>query len=292
MRFSRIGSCFIIIGAYLLIRLTPIAIRSGFKSPILALIISILLTAVTMLIQLAYAASIVRLRLKPSKAALIALGSGLIVTVILYVPGRYVHNAAFFHSPIGILTGFSLSLLKDIFLILFAATLGYLVSFIVREPNILLPAAFFAGIVDYWGVTSGPVAHWLDKAPGVVSKASVHMPPVVVQTASKVHVIESMIGMGDFLFFALFMGVLYRFNMNVKGSFWFGYGLLTAFMLLVTFSSWNIAIPALVPMGVAILATNAKNFNLKREELLAIVYVGILLLVGLLVAWFVMHKKL
>ena len=99
--------------------------------------------------------------------------------------------------------------------------------------------------------------------------------------------------MGDFLFFALFMSVLYKFNMNVKGAFWFGYGLLTAFILLVAFNKTEIAIPALVPLGLAILATNAKNVKFKREELFAILYVGIVVFIalGILVAWFMMYKK-
>lgn len=291
MRFSRVGTCFVIVGLYLVARIMPLALYKGFQNPMLAWLLSIGLTAVTMLVQLAYAVSIVRLKLPAKKAALLALASGVVAGSALYA--MYYMNV---HHPFhGGLTGFivfrTVDLLKDVFLILFATSLGYLISFIIREPNILLPASFFAGIVDYWGVTSGPVAHMLAKTPNIVSQASVHMPKVIVHSAHKVYAIDSMIGMGDFLFFALFMGALYRFNMNVKGAFWYGYALLTAFMLFVMFSSRGVAIPALVPMGVAILLTNAKNFKLNREELLAMLYVGILLFVGLIAMLFFTHGK-
>ncbi|MCL6630007.1 MAG: hypothetical protein K6U00_10450, partial [Armatimonadetes bacterium] len=61
-----------------------------------------------------------------------------------------------------------------------------------------------------------------------------------------------------------------------------GYALLTASMVLVMVVGG--AIPALVPMGLAIIASNIRLFKLNREELLATVYVGLILFVFLAIS--------
>ena len=166
---------------------------------------------------------------------------------------------------------------------LFAGLLGYTISFIVREKNILLPAAIFAALVDYWNVSWGPLSHILVDKPSVVAAAAVSMPAVSAGMPGMI------IGMGDFVFLSLFFGVLYRFRMNVKGTFWLGYGLLTASMLAVMY--FGSAFPALIPMSLAVVAANAKLFKLKREEQLAMVYVGALLLAALILMWIFMFRR-
>lgn len=277
MRFSRIGTCFAIAGAYLAIRLMPVLLRHAFQRPALALLVSLGLTVFTMLFQLGLVVSVVRLKVKPLTALLLCIASGAIVASVMLIPSHLVRGSVGFIATL---------LAHDLFLILFASCLGYLVSFIVREPNILLPATIFAGFVDYWGVTYGPVSKMLEKAPQVVEKASVHMPTVKVANV----MIASTIGMGDFMFMALFMGVLYRFSMNVKGAFWLGFVLLTVSMIAVMVAV-NLAVPALVPLGIAILVTNWRHLKLKREEVMATLYVGILLLLGLGVHVFFMYRK-
>jgi hypothetical protein len=86
----------------------------------------------------------------------------------------------------------------------------------------------------------------------------------------------TMIGMGDFVFLALYFSVLYRFAMNVRGTFWLGYVLLTASMLFVLSSG---VLPALIPVALAVIIANRRLFKLSRDEKLAIVYVGIFVVV-------------
>ena len=76
---------------------------------------------------------------------------------------------------------------------------------------------------------------------------------------------------------AFFFAVALRLNLNVRGTFWWMYGLLTATMLLVLFTEVNIA--ALVPMGLAVLIANFRFFRLKREEVFATAYAAALVLV-------------
>jgi len=262
MRFNRILVCIAVSLVYLAIRvlaLWPIDISSH----ALQFALAVVLTAVTMFFQLTLIFSVVRLRMTPLHTVLLTVCSGTLVALILYNPDLMMHVMGPF-LPLG----------HDLFLILFATSLGYFISFIIREPNILLPAVVFAGLVDYWGVSMGPVGNMVKNAPTVVAKASVAMPTVTLHGIR----VASMIGMGDFLFMALFLGVLYRFSLNAKGAFWLGFGLLTLAMLAVMATRIP-AVPALLPMGVAVLATNMKAFNLKRDEIFATLYVGIILLV-------------
>ena len=98
-----------------------------------------------------------------------------------------------------------------------------------------------------------------------------------------------MIGMGDFIFLALFFSVLFRLGMNVKGSFWLGYVLLTASMYVVVV--FGGALPALLPMGIAVIGANRRHFHLKRDEQLAMIYVGAILLAFLVVSGIFMFRK-
>ncbi|HEY3298733.1 MAG TPA: hypothetical protein VGK34_08775, partial [Armatimonadota bacterium] len=156
---------------------------------------------------------------------------------------------------------------RDLSLMLAAVPFGYLVSFIIKEPNILVPVALVAGIVDFWNVMVGPLGKVVEKHPAIVDKVSVHVPSVVRGLPAPT------IGMGDIVFLAMFFGVVYRFGMNAKSAFWLGYILLAVSLFAVLI--FPIAIPALVPMGIAIVISNFNRFKLKRDEILATVIVSV-----------------
>lgn len=161
--------------------------------------------------------------------------------------------------------------LRDLALILFAVSFGYTISGIIREPNILLPVAIFAAIVDSWSVNFGPLAILLASRPEVVEAAAVQVPAVGFDAP------VSMIGVGDFVFLALFFAVMYRFRMNVAGAFWLGFALLTVTMFLVIFVPWLSAVPALVPIAIAVVGANTGHLKLRRSEVLSVAIVGVLL---------------
>lgn len=240
-------------------------------SAIIFLTISIL-----MLLQLGFVVSLAGLKLQAKSAALISAGALCIFVGIIFLLMKA-------RITIPILLGLVLAF-KDLSLMLFAASMGYTISFIVREPNIIMPIALFAGLVDYWGVTAGPLSAILASRPEVLDAVSVHMPVPVINAPGTI------IGMGDFVFFALFFAVMYRFSLNVKGAFWLGYGLLTLTMFVVM--ALNIAIPALAPMGVAVIAANVGVVKLRREEKLATLYLGILLLAALVLLKWQIFKSL
>lgn len=256
-----VGTCIVLAAVYMTLIWTMTTVRIGNVGPLAANCLSIASVAILMLVQLAFAVSIVSLRMKVARSALAALVSAaLFVGIILLMKGEL-------RAPMAAVI--ALAGIQQLLLMAFAAFLGCTISFVVREPNILLPAMIFAALVDYWNVAVGPLVTIVEKKPAIVEAASVHMPSLVDGVPAM------MMGLGDFVFLALFFGVLFRFSMNVTGAFWAGYGFLTVSMLAVM--KLGGALPALVPMALAIAGTNARHFKLRREELLATVYVGVLL---------------
>lgn len=218
--------------------------------------------ALFMLLQLTIVRGGSGLSVKPRVAGLmipVFLGVAVALTVLLMT----VKLSAF-----GALLAFAI---RDIGLMFFALSLGYAISTIVREPNVLLPVAIFAALVDFWSVNYGPLGMLLATRPEVVEAAAVQMP--VVGRMMPV----SVIGVGDFVFLALYFAVMHRFRMNVRGAFWLGFFLLTLTMLAVILVDWLSAVPALVPIGIAVLVANRKHIRLKRDEVISTLLVGIVL---------------
>jgi len=269
MRFNRTGACLVIIGVYMIMRLVAPMIKPGRFSSIEVF----LAIAVLMLVQLSLVVSIAGLRLRVRSTALLCLASGILFVGALILVREIRHI-----SPWAVQ---SLEAFQDLLLMMTAGFLGCLAGLIIREPNIVLPIAMFAGLVDYWNVSLGPLGHIVEEKPSLISAVTVHMPTPMPGVPMV------MIGMGDFVFLALFFSVLFRLGMNVKGSFWLGYVFLTISMWVVIF--FQSAFPALLPMGVAVIGANRRHFKLKRDEQLAMVYVGAILLAFLVMSglfWF------
>ena len=88
---------------------------------------------------------------------------------------------------------------------------------------------------------------------------------------------------------AFFFAVVLRLNLNVRGTFWWMYGLLTATMLLVL-SLVGFSVAALIPMGLAVLIANGRYFRLKREEVFATLYAAALVLALVTGFYFYSHS--
>lgn len=268
MRLSRTGACLVIAGVYLVLRMALPFIRPTHFT----VLVAFLAVAVPMLVQLALVVSVAGLKISVRSTLLLGLASTALFVGMLML-NRHVAQTASYAIVLGAV--------KDLLLMLAAGFIGCIAGLMVREPNIVLPIAVFSGLVDYWTVTLGPLSHILETKPSVISAVAVHMPTPIPGVPFV------MIGVGDFVFLALFFSVLFRLGMNVKGSFWLGYALLTSAMYVVLV--FGGALPALLPMGIAIIGANRKSFHLGREEQLAMVYVGALLLAFLVMSgvfWF------
>ena len=270
MRLNRIGACLVMIGIYLIMRFMAPLIKPGHVGAL-----GVFLTiGVLMLVQLALVVSVAGLRLNARQTAPLCLASAFLFVGILLLT-RKIELAPWLLQVLGTF--------QDLFLMLAAGFLGCIAGLIVREPNIVLPIAVFAGLVDYWNVSLGPLGHIVETKPSLISAVTVHMP------TSMPGVPMLMVGMGDFIFLALFFSVLYRLGMNVKGSFWLGYVFLTATMYVVVV--FGGALPALLPMGIAVIGANRRHFQLKRDEQLAMIYVAAVLLAFLIMSGVFMFRR-
>lgn len=272
MRFGRAGTCLAVTGVYAAFRLAAAYIRPGHTRIGIMLLIGVISIALFMFLQLGVVVSFASIGMRMRNAFMVAAGS-LVAIVIAVVVARLKIHALL---PIT-------AVVTDLALMFAATSIGYMVSFIIKEPGVILPVAICAAFVDFWNVILGPLGQIVEKHPEIVDKVTVHMPTFIPGLPM------AMIGMGDVLFLALFFGALWRFSMNVKGAFWLGFALLTFSIYLVMFTPIP-ALPALVPMGIAIIASNWRNFKLKREELMATFYVAVVLLVLLVASAQFMHR--
>ncbi len=220
-----------------------------------------------MLLQLWLAQAIVAMRPRPLASGLAAVLCGVLFALCYWLSAPYGDN-----PPLG------LQFVQGLAVTLVCTFLGILLSPIIREPNVLLPVALVAMPIDYIGaMTAIGFTHAIvDKHPDFVHHVSVPVPGIggAVHHGGLHPII--FIGPGDVLFVAFFFAVVLRLNLNVRGTFWWIYGLLTATMLAVQVFGLNIA--ALVPMGLAVLLANFRYFKLKREEVFATLYAGLLVI--------------
>ena len=239
----------------------------------------IISTVLFMLLQLWLVQTVVHLKPRAGVSAVLTVAFLMLwVVTFLYVrphrPWSPSHNAPYF-------------ILRPLLLLLavtFGCTFfGILLSPIVREANVLLPVALVAMPIDYLGAMTpiGFTQNVVASNPAFVQSVSVPVPSVGGGgLIAGLHPI-SFIGPGDILFLAFFFAVVLRLGLNIRGTFWWMYGLLTLTMLIVQKAPDNSLlskIAALVPMGLAILIANRRYFQLKREEVFATLYAALLIL--------------
>ncbi|MDH7601391.1 MAG: hypothetical protein QHI38_04510 [Armatimonadota bacterium] len=165
-----------------------------------------------------------------------------------------------------------------------ACSLGYAVSLLVRDRNLLVPVVMFAAYIDFWTVTQGPVSTMLKKAPEVAMAVAAPIPAA----GTKVFAPQVLIGPGDFLFMALVFAAAHRLELDGSRNFWYVFIGMTVGMLAVLFGFLP-ALPALIVLAVCVLAANWKHFKLSRQEIISTAVVGLVLLASLPLVWSVIR---
>lgn len=236
----------------------------------LGVVIAVVLssTAAFMLLQLWLAFSVAAARPRP-----LVSGVGAVACVALFA-GFYTLSVPYGQNP-----PLVLQFLQGLMVTLGCTFLGLLLSPIIREPNVLLPVALIAMPIDYLGAMTsiGFTSQVVKNHPNIVKGISVPVPSVGASAHhGGLHPV-GFIGPGDILFVAFFFAVVLRLNLNGRGTFWWIYGLLTATMIFVL-SPGGFNIAALVPMGLAVLLANFRYFKLRREEVFATLYAGLLII--------------
>ncbi len=175
-------------------------------------------------------------------------------------------------------------------LMMVAVGLGATLSKLIREKNLLAPIIPFAAMVDMLTVLTpgGFVKQVMEKAPEIAERASVAVmaAPNAPEATARLTPI-AIIGVGDFIFLALYTACLIRFGLRVRATM---VGLFLALWGYLGLVLWGLPalgiaprLPALVPMALVTLAINWRSFQLSRQETIASVVVTTLAL-GI-IAW-------
>lgn len=179
-------------------------------------------------------------------------------------------------SGVPLITG---SILAQTGLLLWCFGLGALVAGLVKDKNLLLPIAIFLAGFDVFLVTfpSGPVQQVLQHQPAVLEKVAYSVPkPIEVGQAVGVPV-ASYVGPADFIFLSMFFVALFKFGMRPHRTLPWMVSSLIAYMGAVLFGPSSLsALPALLPIGLVILLVNVREFQLKRDEWIGTIIVGLI----------------
>lgn len=145
------------------------------------------------------------------------------------------------------------------------------------HPNTLLAAAGFAAFFDVVMVTMGTVAVALQHAPQVVSAVSVGG-PIGIPGGRALPLLSTVtIGPADVLFIAIFLAGVARLELERRATFIALYVLLLAALAVAQLTP--LPVPALAPMGLAVVLANARHARFTRDEKMALLYGGAFALV-------------
>jgi hypothetical protein len=164
------------------------------------------------------------------------------------------------------------------------AGLGALLATRIKEKNIILPISIFLAAYDFflvlapWGFTQ----KLLKVAQPVFTKVAAQIPAVSTAPTHGVARAGAYVGMADLVFLAMFFIALFRFRMRTRQTLYAVIPALIAYLLVVIlFGGQSIAgfplsaLPAMVPIGLAVLIVNWPEFDLKKDEKIATVVLAI-----------------
>lgn len=255
--------------------------------------VPIVVVAIFMLVQIAMVYYFAAIRMRPWQTALCLVGSligAVLIVQIMVLRLGLPENLG--HWPglrqqimvLALYPGFLKMPATLLITVFAAASLGYLVSHVLKDKNLLLPVVMLAAYIDFWTVTRGPVAHVLEKEPEVAQAVSAPIPAAGAGSFVPV----TMIGPGDFLFMALVFAVVHRFKLDGARNFWFVFGTMTAGMLAVFLGLLD-ALPALMVLAVGVVAANWGKFKLSRDEKISVAVVAGLLIISLPLVWMLLR---
>lgn len=177
----------------------------------------------------------------------------------------------------------SVEALQTVGLIGAATLLGALVSRGIRYPSLVGPIGALVALVDVWGVLFGGIVSQLLTNPATAplsERALAKGPSIGAMGAAAPEFVVPLpsIGIGDFLFFGLFLVALVRFEMNWRASAWLMGAFVTLALWLFFVPSIS-ALPGLLPIGLGVILPNWKHFRYTREEKFALMWAAALVLV-------------
>ncbi len=155
--------------------------------------------------------------------------------------------------------------------------LGALLALMLKDKNLLLPVSIFLALFDIFLVFTpvGFVQVLMKKAPNLLPALAHRIPELATkpqETGVPVGTFAH-IGPADFLFMGMFFVALYRFEMRTKQTFTW---LLVALALYLPLALILGPVPLLVPIGLAVLIVNLREFKMNKEETASTILVAAL----------------
>jgi hypothetical protein len=155
-------------------------------------------------------------------------------------------------------------------LLCWCMALGALVAGLVKERNLLVPVGIFLAGLDALLVfhPGGPVARIVAERPEVFTSVALAVPAARGQTGAVGPQVEpfAYVGPADLFFSAMFFVCLFRFGMRTRETAAWLVPALVAYLCLAFVPGLLGMLPALVPIGITVVAVNWREFNLDRSE--------------------------
>lgn len=185
---------------------------------------------------------------------------------------------------------------QDMALLCAAMFGGVSLARMIRTPNMLGPIGGIIAVIDIWGVLfGGPVSQILNSkaAQPISEKAMTSGPQIGAIGAARPEFAIPMpqIGVGDFLFLALLLGIIVIHRMNWRTPVWLTWLLVSGALLSIIWLpvlgdalkipllSQGFPLPGLLFIGAGAVLPNLKYFSYTRDEKFALLWAGVLALV-------------
>jgi len=147
---------------------------------------------------------------------------------------------------------------------------GKVLSRIVRERAMTLPVCIVAALADIFTVFWGPTGTALEKAPKLVEKLSLAIPAAGSAAGPegvKGLALVATMGLGDFIFLALFLSLAVRFGFPVARTFWSVVVAALVGIILAQAAPLDLpGMPLLPYMSIGFIVANRGNFWLSGQE--------------------------
>ncbi|HXG25153.1 MAG TPA: hypothetical protein VNJ09_11400 [Chthonomonadales bacterium] len=218
--------------------------------------------------------------------------SAVIATLILAVIAIPLRVLLAFRYPPAFHLNLALPGLVDLLFIWFAASIGVLLSLLVKGANMIPPIAAVLALVDIWTVLlGGPVKQVMEsQAPAAQKLTQAMTVPLPAPTTGAAPF--AVVGFADFLFIAFFIAAICRYVAKPDPYPRAVIALilvLTAYMLVVLIT--GLSLPALLPMAVVMIALHWRHFHYARSEVFALLYAGLFIAIIAVGFWYFARRE-
>lgn len=170
--------------------------------------------------------------------------------------------------------------LGDLSILIVAVCGGNIAARMINSPNMVGPVCVVIALIDIWGVLfGGIVSQMMEKTPEIAAKAMTKGPMIGAATTSTYAIPMPAIGVGDYLFISLLLGVLVIHHLNYRAAMSWIAGLVCVTLLSISFGVIPYALPGLVPIALGAAIPNLVVFRYTREEKFALIYAGIFVVI-------------